>query len=59
MHRCLVRGYPNLEAPRYDRHDCPTFSVCPGCGTRSRNAATRPPAGWESSTQLLVAAGAG
>lgn len=33
MHICPVCGYPNLDEAPYDQHGCPTYNICPCCGT--------------------------
>ena len=33
MHTCPVCGYPKLDEPPYDEHNCPTYIICPSCGT--------------------------
>jgi hypothetical protein len=33
MFMCPVCGYPNLDEPPYDEQNCPTYLICPSCGT--------------------------
>jgi hypothetical protein len=33
MFDCPVCGYPKLDEPPYDEHKCPTYIICPSCGT--------------------------
>ncbi|PST17389.1 hypothetical protein C7U60_20185 [Mesorhizobium plurifarium] len=30
---CPVCGYPHLDEPPYDSTGCPTYNICPCCGT--------------------------
>lgn len=30
---CPVCGFPDLEEPPYDDKGCPTYEICPSCGT--------------------------
>ena len=30
---CPVCGYGKLNEPAYDGFDCPSFDICPSCGT--------------------------
>lgn len=32
-HMCPVCGYPELDEPPFDEHGCPSFNICPCCGT--------------------------
>lgn len=32
-HRCPVCGYTGLEEAAYDEQGCPSFDICPCCGT--------------------------
>lgn len=31
---CPVCGYPSLREPAYSQPDCPSFDICPCCGTQ-------------------------
>lgn len=31
---CPVCGYDELEEPAYDSYGCPSFDICPSCGTQ-------------------------
>lgn len=32
-HICPVCGYPEMSEPAYDEYKCPTYYICPSCGT--------------------------